>query len=165
MEHWNCYGFGNGGPSANGVANGLEVLEAAPCAGDTDLGIIVGGDDISDVVPDVEGGWMEGAKSPIRAAIAPTIADTAAIFVHPRVLTMKRTPVKSSQVKSIGYDESEKMLHVEFQPRKTETEGQIYEYANIPSGLYADLMKAESKGAFLGKYILRNKTHPFKRIP
>ena len=55
---------------------------------------------------------------------------------------MIRTPVKSSNIKSIGYDPSAKKLHVEFQS------GDVHEYANVPPAKHAALMKAKS----IGKY-------------
>lgn len=78
---------------------------------------------------------------------------------------MTRTPVQSSQIASIGHDPEKQILHVEFCPRKGETQGQVYEYQNVPSNLHAELMKAESKGVFLNKRIVANrKAHPFKRV-
>lgn len=77
---------------------------------------------------------------------------------------MTLTPVDSSQVAAIGYNAESQTLRVEFKPRKTETKGQVYEYQNVPAKLHADLMKAESKGAFLSKHILRNKAHPCKKL-
>lgn len=78
---------------------------------------------------------------------------------------MKREPVTSSQIKSIGHDPEKNVLHVEFQPRKGDTSGQVYEYANVPAPTHAALLCADSKGTFLQKQIASNpKAHPFKRL-
>lgn len=58
---------------------------------------------------------------------------------------MTRTPVKSSNIKSIGYEPASKKLHVEFQS------GDVHEYANVPPAKHAALMKAKS----IGKYFHR----------
>lgn len=71
---------------------------------------------------------------------------------------MKREKVKSSNVFSIGYDETKKILEVEFNG------GGIYQYTPIPKHTYAKLMKAESKGVFLSKFIKNNKKFKFTKI-
>lgn len=57
------------------------------------------------------------------------------------------TPVKSSQVKSHGYDPVSRTLAVEF------NSGSTYYYSDVPADVYANMQKAESVGSFLGKYI------------
>lgn len=61
---------------------------------------------------------------------------------------MKRTPVSSSMIASIGYDQQEKILEVEFVHN-----GVIYEYFDVPFAEYQNLMKAASKGMYLQKCI------------
>jgi hypothetical protein len=61
----------------------------------------------------------------------------------PKQLTMKREPVESSAIKSIGYNEDKQILEVEM----LET-GRIYKYYNVPIEEYLDFMDATS----LGKY-------------
>jgi hypothetical protein len=56
---------------------------------------------------------------------------------------MNRTPVKSSNIKSIGYDPAVETLEVEFSGKR------IYQYFGIPHALHSDLMKARSHGGFL----------------
>jgi len=51
-------------------------------------------------------------------------------------------PVNSSNLKSVGYDEAESILYVEF---KANT---LYEYYDVPSEVYEELLKAESKGKY-----------------
>ncbi len=53
---------------------------------------------------------------------------------------MNRQPVTSSDIKSIGYSESEQVLEVEFRS------GGIYQYANFSESDHAALMSASSKG-------------------
>jgi len=60
---------------------------------------------------------------------------------------MTRTPVKSSNLVSIGYDEESKTLEVEFKRNR------IYQYWPITRSGYERLMNSESKGSFFNKYI------------
>ena len=59
---------------------------------------------------------------------------------------MKRTNVDSSNLKSVGYDEEEKILEIEF------LHGGIYQYFEVPKSVYDGLMNADSHG----KYFDRN---------
>lgn len=61
---------------------------------------------------------------------------------------MDRTPVKSSQIRSIGYDAALSNLIVEFNPR-----GTLYLYANVPPEVHAELMAAESVGKYFNAKI------------
>lgn len=56
---------------------------------------------------------------------------------------MNRTYVSSSNVRSVGYDESSATLEVEF------LSGAIYRYFNVPRATYDAFMAAPSKGKFL----------------
>jgi hypothetical protein len=69
---------------------------------------------------------------------------------------MIRDPVASSNVASIGYDPDSETLEIEF------SNGSIYQYFNVPSGLNEQLMVAPSKGQFLNAYI-RN-AYPYSRV-
>ncbi len=60
---------------------------------------------------------------------------------------MHRTPVASSNIRSIGYDSQLAVLEVEF------TSGDIYQYFDVPEHLYRGLMNAPSHGQFLNDYI------------
>jgi len=62
---------------------------------------------------------------------------------------MERTPVKSSNVDSVGYDEGTKMLEIQFKS------GAIYQYAGVEPQTHADLMGAESVGKFVNQNIVR----------
>jgi|TARA_B100000749_G_scaffold39746_1_gene27204 hypothetical protein len=60
---------------------------------------------------------------------------------------MDRTPVVSSNIKSIGYDSNSKILEVEF------TNMSVYRYYEVPEDVYEELMAAESKGSYLHRKI------------
>ena len=60
---------------------------------------------------------------------------------------MDRTPVSSSNIASIGYDQESSTLEVEF------NNGAIYQYFDIGENLYNQLMSAGSKGGFLASNI------------
>ena len=56
---------------------------------------------------------------------------------------MERTPVNSSNILAIGYDEDNLVLEVEF------TDGAVYSYSGVPSSEYEGFMNADSKGKYL----------------
>mgnify|MGYP001554822885 CR=1 FL=1 len=60
---------------------------------------------------------------------------------------MKRAPVESSVIKSVGYDESTSVLEVQF------PDGDVYRYFEFPAFLYRGLMLATSKGHFFNTRI------------
>lgn len=60
---------------------------------------------------------------------------------------MNRIPVSSSNVKSVGYDEEESKLEVEF------NNGSIYQYSNVPINKYSDLMNSSSHGKYFHRFI------------
>lgn len=55
---------------------------------------------------------------------------------------MDRKIVKSSNLKSIGYDQSSNILEIEF------LSGGVYQYFKVPSQIYLGLMNATSKGNY-----------------
>jgi len=55
---------------------------------------------------------------------------------------MIRTPVESSCIKSIGYDDSKSVLEIEFVSRK------VYQYSNVPNTVYSGILMASSKGTY-----------------
>jgi DnaJ-class molecular chaperone len=64
-----------------------------------------------------------------------------------RMHDIGRVDVKSSNIKSVGYDKDNNLLQIEFR------NGYIYEYFNIPKGIFIGLLDAESKGRFGNRYI------------
>lgn len=55
---------------------------------------------------------------------------------------MKREPVTSSALLSIGYDPQLEVMEVEF------VGGRIYQYFNVPEFLYRGFLLARSKGEY-----------------
>ncbi len=56
---------------------------------------------------------------------------------------MNRIPVNSSNIASVGYDLETQTMEVEF------TNGNIYQYFDVPLLIYEELINAESPGKFL----------------
>ncbi|MDO9579555.1 MAG: KTSC domain-containing protein [Bacteroidales bacterium] len=59
---------------------------------------------------------------------------------------MKRDPVESSNLASVGYDADNKILEIEF------NHGGVYQYFDVPQDVYDELMDADS----YGKYFVHN---------
>jgi hypothetical protein len=55
---------------------------------------------------------------------------------------MRRLPVKSSVVRSVGYDRAERILEIEFHNDR------VYRYFVVPHGVYQDLLAAPSLGRY-----------------
>lgn len=62
---------------------------------------------------------------------------------------MQRTPVQSSNLKSIGYDPNAKQLEVEFQ------NGKVWQYADVTAETHADLLKQKSIGSAFNSTIVK----------
>jgi len=60
---------------------------------------------------------------------------------------MERQNVRSSNIASIGYDESSETLEIEF------NRGGIYQYSNVPLSVYNRLMNASSHGVYFASNI------------
>lgn len=69
---------------------------------------------------------------------------------------MNRDPVASSNLVSVGYDEPTQTLEIEF------SNGAIYQYFNVGTVLFEQLMQAPSKGQFLNIYI--KNAYPYSRV-
>jgi len=63
---------------------------------------------------------------------------------------MERAKVRSSNLASIGYDNENHVLEVEF---KTET---VYQYFNVSESIFIAFMNAQSHGKFLNEHIVDN---------
>ncbi|MDO9633902.1 MAG: KTSC domain-containing protein, partial [Paludibacter sp.] len=55
---------------------------------------------------------------------------------------IKRTPVASSTIASVGYDAEKQILEIEFQ------HGAIYQYLDVPNEVYNGLMNAGSIASY-----------------
>ena len=60
---------------------------------------------------------------------------------------MDRISVRSSNIRSVGYDPESSTLEVEFNT------GSIYQYSNVPESEYESLMNSASKGRYLNRNI------------
>jgi hypothetical protein len=60
---------------------------------------------------------------------------------------MNRHHVESSSLASVGFSEEHNVLEVEFNNRR------LYEYFGVPRALYEQLLAAQSKGAFMNRFI------------
>jgi hypothetical protein len=69
----------------------------------------------------------------------------------PNEPNMKREPVESTAIKSIGYNEDKQILEVEI----LET-GRVYKYFNVPLEEYMDFLDAKSLGEYYNRVIKEN---------
>lgn len=60
---------------------------------------------------------------------------------------MERTPVSSSDLRSVGYDPRSQTLEIEF------NSGGIYQYFDVPESVYRGLMGASSHGQYFHRNI------------
>lgn len=70
---------------------------------------------------------------------------------------VERVPVRSTNLHSVGYDSTTRLLTIEFQ------NGSVYDFEDVPQELHAELMKAESHGKFFHSRI-RNAGFRGRRI-
>lgn len=66
------------------------------------------------------------------------------------VSKLTREPVKSSSIKSVGYDDTDNTLHVEFH------NGKVYKYHNVSEDHHKMLMDAKSVGSHFTMFIKNN---------
>ena len=60
---------------------------------------------------------------------------------------MERETVSSSNITSIGYDQDSETLEIEFH------NGGVYQYFDVPKGVYDGLIAADSHGSYLASSI------------
>ena len=60
---------------------------------------------------------------------------------------MNRTPVRSSNIRSVGYDPASRTMEVEFHS------GGLYQYYGVPETIYQGFMQAASKGSYFHDHI------------
>ncbi len=63
---------------------------------------------------------------------------------------VKRRPVTSSNLASVGYDDAGQTLEIEF------LNGSIYQYFGVPSAVHSALLGAESVGSYFSRNIKNN---------
>jgi len=66
------------------------------------------------------------------------------------------TSVSSSNISSIGYDEPNQQLYVQF------LNGSIYVYKGVPAHEYQNLMEASSHGSYLNRNF--KNVYPYEKI-
>lgn len=71
---------------------------------------------------------------------------------------MKRIPVESSDLKSVGYEEETSLLEVEF------LSDTVYQYSRVPKSVYLELMSAPSHGRYFARNIKDNPYYSCCRI-
>ena len=69
---------------------------------------------------------------------------------------MRRAPVSSSSIASVGFDVALATLEIEF------VSGAVYRYFAVPAAVHFHLMGAASKGAFLNRFV--RDVFPFARV-
>jgi hypothetical protein len=70
---------------------------------------------------------------------------------------MERSPLASSSVASVGYDDATNVLEIEFKS------GRIYQFEEVPRGVFDWLLRTPNKGSYVarmvnGKYRYRDVT-------
>ena len=60
---------------------------------------------------------------------------------------MERQHVRSSNIKSVGYDQTSNILEIEFY------NGRTYQYFDVPNQIYLSLIEAASKGKYFHNII------------
>ena len=60
---------------------------------------------------------------------------------------MTRTEVKSSHLKSVGYDPSTETLEIEFY------NDQVYQYQGVPARVFQAFLNQDSLGQFFSKFV------------
>ena len=69
---------------------------------------------------------------------------------------MRRLPVDSTSLASVGYDAGTAVLEIEFR------EGGVYQYYQVPARVHRELMSAESRGSYFTQFI--RPTYRFRRM-
>lgn len=70
---------------------------------------------------------------------------------------MERIPVESANLASVGYDEQQRVLEIEFES------GSIYAYEDVPREVYEELMEAGSKGRYFMQNV-RDSGYRYRRV-
>jgi hypothetical protein len=71
-----------------------------------------------------------------------------------------RTPVESSNIKAIAYDNPTKVLEVEF------SSGAVYRYDAVPLPVWREFMRRKTSGESIGRYFNSNVkgTYKFRKV-
>jgi hypothetical protein len=63
------------------------------------------------------------------------------------VIPVERQPVRSRILRSVGYDDTTKILEIEFHT------GLVYQYSAVPPKVYKDLMSSDAVGKYFSEKI------------
>lgn len=74
---------------------------------------------------------------------------------YSKLLEIARTPVESSNIAAVGFDELARIIVVEFDVPTAENS--VYAYLDCDKALYEDFLSAESKGKFFHQRIRNSK--------
>jgi hypothetical protein len=96
------------------------------------------------------------AKARSKSSVMTDAANRALARDKRRLYIMERTPITSTTLNAVGYDEDSQTLEMEF---KT---GSVYQYAGVPSSEFEGLMNADSKGKYFNANI-KNR-YPFTKL-
>ena len=69
---------------------------------------------------------------------------------------MRRKPVDSSTMRSVGYEAESRILEIEFDS------GAVYQYLDVPLRRYEELQAAESKGRYFNSEI--RDSYPYVQV-
>ena len=69
---------------------------------------------------------------------------------------MERHPVRSSSIRSVGYEVETQTLELVFHG------GKVYRYSGVMEAIYLGLMRAASKGSYFHRYI--KDRYPFAQV-
>lgn len=72
------------------------------------------------------------------------------------LISMDRVAVSSSNLSSVGYDERDQILEIEFNG------GRVYQYFDVPQPVYQGFMDAQSHGKYFHRKIEGN--YSYKQI-
>ncbi len=70
---------------------------------------------------------------------------------------MKRVPVESASISSIGYDHGSAILEIEFHS------GSLYRYYLVPRRVYEELMSSSSKGRYVNRWV-KTAGYPYRKV-
>ena len=69
---------------------------------------------------------------------------------------MRRRPVSSSNLRSVGYEPEDRILEAEFH------HGGVYQYYGVPAPVYSSLMSASSHGGYLHSHV--KEVYPYAKV-
>lgn len=91
---------------------------------------------------------MKSTRKISRLVFALAVMTLAVSSANEEIVSrIRREPVVSSNVASVGYSKSRRALEIEF------TRGAIYRFLDVPTRVYREFLAADSKGHFIAEHI------------